>query len=538
MKNSTIPPRRFPYLLALFCALNAVSCTSEEVAVEVEEGSPIQRTEVLRAPGFDRLDSFGESETGQIDLWLEQLRKSADYPGLAAVIVGEGRVLYQGAVGYADIGTGRKFTPDTLWHVASVTKAFTCTLAAILHDRSVIDLDSPAIKYLPEGVTIGTDPEMGATITLRQLASHTSGLPRGIPGYVQSIDGRYDLEPKRLYQLLDGVDLIYDPGTDDEYSNLGLGLLGHVLEAATGKSLNQLLKEEVLVPLGMNHSGVFVDDEHRALLAAGYGEALPRRVEESSYRRRLAGSGGLVASVAELSRFLIAQMPESGGFLSSSMRENLHVAAQFTDGSDTRRALGWSIREADSIGRYLSKNGGRNNTSAWIGFSPEAGVGVAVLTNCGGPNVDPIGFWLLERAVPGADVAELNRDAEVEETFAKVAPFTGVRWGSEEKGHPEFDQLTVEVRGEWYRLVAVEGIAIDKLMQISRLHFGDKARKRFTEDLVELLAAAGHDPGWSVTLMLDREDGNGPQAFEEKMTFQKRNQAAAGNTNQAVYLVE
>ena len=164
MKACPIQSLRVVSLLVLCAVLHGTSCTNEEVADE--KGSPIQRTEILHPPDFDRLAAFGESEAGQIDRWLEGLRESAGYPGLAVAIVGEERVLYQGAVGYADIDTGRKFTPDTLWHVASVTKAFTCTLAAKLHDRSVIDLDSPAIKYLPEGVSISTDPEIGATITL------------------------------------------------------------------------------------------------------------------------------------------------------------------------------------------------------------------------------------------------------------------------------------------------------------------------------------------------------------------------------------
>ena len=125
----------------------------------------------------------------------------------------------------------------------------------------------------------------------------------------------------------------------------------------------------------------------------------------------------------------------------------------------------------------------------------------------------------------GVDAAKLDRDPEVEEVFAKVAPFTGVRWGGDDEARPDFDQPTVRVRGEWFRLTAVDGIPIEELMKTARRHFGDKARKRFTEDLVELLAAADHDLEWTVTLMLDANDGKGSQPFEEKMTYAKRNAA-------------
>jgi CubicO group peptidase (beta-lactamase class C family) len=205
------------------CALLSIACSNDEVKnekVTASEGSPIRRTEILAAPRFDQLTWFGEGEAKQIDEWLSELQKSADYPGLAVAIVGDGRVLYQGAVGYADIESGREFTPQTLWHVASVTKVFTCTLAAKMHAESVIDLDRPLADYLPEGVSISSDPQFGATITLRQLASHTSGLPRGVPGNVQSIEGRYAFEPKRLYRLLGDVELVHDPGAGEGHSSV------------------------------------------------------------------------------------------------------------------------------------------------------------------------------------------------------------------------------------------------------------------------------------------------------------------------------
>jgi hypothetical protein len=103
--------------------------------------------------------------------------------------------------------------------------------------------------------------------------------------------------------------------------------------------------------------------------------------------------------------------------------------------------------------------------------------------------------------------------------FAKVAPFTGVRW---EVGH---EQPLVQIRGQWFRLTTIDGIPVEQLMQTARENFGDKAHKRFAEDLPELLAAAGHQPGWKVTLMLDRGDGNGPVPFTEEMTEAKRQEA-------------
>src|SRR5439155_1381807 len=99
--------------------------------------------------------------------------------------------------------------------------------------------DQPVAKYLPKGVSISTRPEIGAAITLRQLASHTSGLPRDVPGAIQSVEGRYQLEPQRLYDQLAKVELEFNPGTGELYSNFGFGLLGHALERAAGKPFEQ-----------------------------------------------------------------------------------------------------------------------------------------------------------------------------------------------------------------------------------------------------------------------------------------------------------
>ena len=350
-----------------------------------------------RTPGFNDVSGFNDDDIARVDAWLQEQVTLAQYPSLSVAVVRDGKIVYQRAFGFEDMKARRKATPETSYHVASVTKAFTASLAVMLHARGVVDLDQPVMKYLPKDVSISTTPKVGATITLRQLASHTSGLPRGVPGAVQSVDGRYQLEPKRLYDHLAGVKLESDPGTDELYSNLGFGLLGHALECAAGKPFDQLLQEMVCDPLQLERTGIHVNDKLR--LATGYSSSSPRREREHSFRERFASSGGLIASAPDLAQFLAAQMKP--GFFSSEMLEQLHTPTKLANGSMSRHTPGWSVRSNEFVGRILEKNGGRNNCSAWIGFSPDYRVGVAVLTNCGEPSVDPIGRWLLERSVPG-----------------------------------------------------------------------------------------------------------------------------------------
>jgi hypothetical protein len=116
-----------------------------------------------------------------------------------------------------------------------------------------------------------------------------------------------------------------------------------------------------------------------------------------------------------------------------------------------------------------------------------------VATNGGTPDVEPIGRWLLERSIPGG-----SRPAS-DFGYAKVAPFTGVRW--------ENDQPIVRVRDQWSPLVSIDGIPIDRIMAFAHEEFGSLAHKRFTEDLPELPWKMGHEPAWTVTLGLQRPHG-------------------------------
>jgi len=441
-----------------------------------------------REPEFYDVSAFGDGETALVEEWLQEQVDLAGFPSLSVAIVREGKTAYQGAFGFEDVKEGRRATTNTLHHVASVTKAFTASLAVLLHDRGVVDLDLPAASYLPKGVRISATPELGAKITLRQLASHTSGLPRGAAGPVQSVEGRYQLEPERFYEQLGRVGLEFDPGAGESYSNLGFGLLGHALERAAGKPFDQLLQEMICGPLNMEGTAIHVGDGVR--VAAGYATRL-RLPTTHSYRERFAPSGGLVTSAGDLAKFLSAQMKP--GLFSSGMLEQLHGAAKLADGSAANRALGWSIEPGNPAGPILSKNGGRSNCGAWIGFSPGSGVGVAVVTNCGEPSVDSIGRWLLERSIPGG-----ARPAS-KHGFAKVAPYTGVRWKN--------DRPIVQVQGRWSKIVSIDGIPIDRVLEFAQNEFGGRARKRFAEDLVELLSKMGHDPQWTVTLGLESKDG-------------------------------
>ena len=472
--------------------------------------------EFLRGPGLNDVSEFSDDDIVHLDSWMQTMLGDT-YPSLSAVIVRDGEIVYQGAFGFEDTTTQRPATTQTQYHVASVTKAFTASLALILHERGVVDLDQPVVKYLPEGISISTTPEAGATITLRQLASGASGLPRGVPGQVQSVEGWYDLEPQRLYDLLTNVELHhhdplvdvklkFDPDTSDGYSNLGFGLLGHALERAAGKPFARLMQEFVCDPLKLERTAIQANDKLRP--ATGYDWQSHSGAElQHSFKERLAASDGLVTTVEDLAKFLAAQMKP--GLFTSEMLDQLHTETTLPDGSASGTAFGWSVGSIDGVGRVLEKTGHRSNCNAWIGFLPEHGVGVAVMTNCGGPEVDPIGLKLLEQSIPESQKKLVTKD-----WYAKVAPYTGVRW--------ENDRPIVCVHGKWSPLVSIDDIPIDRILKFANKEYGDIARKRLAEDLVQILSKMGREPQREVTLGLETENGHVEQ-LQILMTEENRN---------------
>ena len=434
-------------------------------------------------------DEIANGDYQLVDRWLGGLVPDR-FPSLSVAIVRDGRIDHLKSFGCADAATKTEATPQTPYHVASVTKAFTGMLAAILHERGVIDLDNSVLQYLPDGASIGLPGLDSETITLRHLATHTSGLPRGVPGKVQSAENFYELEPELLYNHLRRVTLSNPPGSKERYSNLGFGLLGHALERATDQSLDELIQEHLAVPLRLKATFIPYDQAAYAqhpTVATGYARTVLIRYSKThSLTCRLAGSGGLVSSAEDLATFLIANMDEDQ--LSDETLQLTRRPMKLNDGSLGGTGLGWSIRHRPGIGEVIKKNGGRSNCGAWIGFSPKHRIGVVVLTNTGERSVDEIGYQLLDLALPIEDRLLFDRGV-----YAQVSPFDRVRWD-------ETDSPTVRVNGRWIRLTSVDGTPIDTIIRFAKQRYGGDYRKRFSEDFVQVMFEMDQPIGWKVTL--------------------------------------
>ena len=198
----------------------------------------------------------------------------------------------------------RPLNGDTVFEIGSITKVFTALLLEDMAQRGEVKLDDPIAKYLPEGVK--APQRNGKEITLAELATHTSGLPR-MPNNFSPKDAANpyaDYSADKLYAFLNSYQLPRDPGEKWEYSNLATGLLGHLLSLVAGKDYETLVVSRIAPPLGMASTRITLTPEMKERMAAGYNASLePARLWDFL---ALAGAGALRSTANDLITFLAA----------------------------------------------------------------------------------------------------------------------------------------------------------------------------------------------------------------------------------------
>jgi serine-type D-Ala-D-Ala carboxypeptidase/endopeptidase len=286
---------------------------------------------------------------------------------------------------------GAPVTGKTLFEIASVTKVFTTLVLADMVRRGEVALDDPIGKYFPAGMKL---PERGGrSITLHDLATHTSGLPRLPSNFApQDPSNPYvDYTVARLYEFLSSYELTREPGTHYEYSNLGMGLLGHVLARRAGMDYESLVVQRIARPLAMDDTRMALSPQLKTRLATGYDERLkPVPYWEDT---TLAGAGSLFSTADDLLSFLHASFEDETPLA-------VGTAAALADRRPTGYAdltigLGWHVSRR--AGRELVwHNGGTGGFASFIGYVPEARVGIVVLANSAN-GVDDLALALIDK---------------------------------------------------------------------------------------------------------------------------------------------
>lgn len=301
------------------------------------------------------------------------------------------------AYGGLDTDDKRPLNGDTIFEICSVTKVFTSLVMADMVQRGEVALNDPISKYLPVGVRV---PQRGGhAITLLDLSTQTSGLPR-LPSNVSPKDPANpyaDYSAENLYQFLSTYELTRDIGAQYEYSNLGVGLLGHVLARRAGVDYETLVTSRIARPLEMTSTRIVLTPEMKARFAVGHNDQL-KPVPNWDFQA-LAGCGALRSSANDLLAFLAANLGYTKSPLAPAMAAMLQVRRP-AGSPDLDIGLGWHIFTGKG-NEIVWHNGGTYGYRSFIGFDPKNRTGVVVLSNTFTvAGIDDIGLHLLDAQRP------------------------------------------------------------------------------------------------------------------------------------------
>jgi len=309
--------------------------------------------------------------------------------------------------GQLDNGTDQEMNGDTVFAICSVTKTFTGLLLQDKIERGEMRLDDPVAKYVPQSVRMPT--RNGKEITLRQRATHSSGLPRFPDDLNPSrADHPYDdYAAEKFYADLSGYKLTRDPGAEFEYSSVGMGLLGHVIALKAGTNYESLVVDRICRPLKMDSTRITLTPELRSRNATGHndlGYAVyrvpgcpvsdtgpgvwtndPKNAEpippfSRDWRHEgMVGYGELHSTVNDLLKYVSANLGLTPSSLTPPM-ENTH-AVHFHQTRDIGLGLAWFVTPGLHGTKIISHVGDTLGFSSFVGFDQTRKRGVVILIN-------------------------------------------------------------------------------------------------------------------------------------------------------------
>jgi CubicO group peptidase (beta-lactamase class C family) len=311
-----------------------------------------------------------------------------DGPGCAAGVIHKGEFLYKAGYGVANLEYGIPITTATVFRTGSLSKQFTAMAIAILAERGELDLDADVHTYLPDLMDYGHE------VTIRQMVHHIAGMGDYDHEVFRKADGsefRFGNEDystiDEFYAMVAKADLIHEPGSRYEYSNLGYFLLAHVVESVSGQTLREFADEEIFTRLQMG-STLFNDNVNQPVRnrADGY-----RLMEDGTYEILMTnlsyvGDGGVFTSIDDFIRwdqnFYDNKLGKGGPSLIETVTTPHPDTIAYVDGGPRNVNYAFGLRVDEVNGEYMI-----GHTGGWVAFStvyqrfPDLELSVVVFCN-------------------------------------------------------------------------------------------------------------------------------------------------------------
>lgn len=331
---------------------------------------------------------------------VASIKSRIDFGLTPSIVIG---IIDKDGMHYYSFGTktvgGELVDEHSIYEIGSISKTFTATLLADNIVKGKMKADDPVSKYLPAAVKVPMYKGGGPQITLGNLSDHTSGLPR-MPSNMPESDPKdpaSDYTPELMYAFLSSYVLPREVGSEFEYSNFAVGLLGQIQALAAGTSYEEALTSVITSPLKMKETGITLSAKMKDNLAVGHSMGMPVHNWDLN---SMQGAGGIRSSAHDMLLYLSANLGLTKSQLSRAM-ELAHTPRH--DKAGAQVGLGWFISKG-SLGDVFAHNGGTGGYLTFAGFVKETDRGVVVLTNSGSSGADDIGMHLLDPQSPLEEV--------------------------------------------------------------------------------------------------------------------------------------
>lgn len=310
--------------------------------------------------------------------------------GIATAYINGDHVDYH-FVGSTDLNGQSPITKESIFEIGSITKTFAGILLADQILNGQMALDDPISKYLPEDVKVPT--RSGKEITLKDIITHSSGLSR-LPDNMNPEDPSNpyaDYTVEQMYDFLARYELPRDIGESYEYSNLAMGLFGHLLSLHTSKSFEELVVEKIAKPLGMDDTRINLSNTMQQHLAKGHSGF---REVSNWDMPTLAAAGGLRSSTEDMVTYVKANLGVIDSPIYDAMKMSHNVLFK-NEGADM--GMAWHQVTRDGV-TYVNHGGGTGGYRTFIAFIKGSDKGVVVMSNSD-DDISNIGRKLLDTRV-------------------------------------------------------------------------------------------------------------------------------------------
>ncbi|WP_258239712.1 serine hydrolase domain-containing protein [Pseudidiomarina homiensis] len=345
------------------------------------------------SPSFSQVEDerYTQAAENATDI-LEAHRQNINSPGISAAVAIEGKLVWAGGAGWADIEADKPVNKQTQFRIGSTSKALTSTLLARLVQKNTLDLDTPLGTF-----DVGNLNPNWKTITVRQLASHMAGLPHygdstewtGLYRFM-TLNTRYE-DVLDAVHLFDESELLFAPGEDFSYSSLGTVLLSAVMQESGHAPYQQLMQTEVFTALGMENTypeppiGKATADMARFYWRSDESKPIVRPWRDVDLSHRLAG-GGFISTPSDLVKLGMGFIDNR--FISADVRKQFWTTQTLNNGQENEQnyAIGWRVPTYDygeGIGDLMIANHGgvSRGSQSWLMVIPQYKIVLAVNSN-------------------------------------------------------------------------------------------------------------------------------------------------------------